>query len=103
MPEKTGEVIHIVLFAWKPEAGSEAIEQALQALRDLKDKIPGILELTCGANFTDRGKNFTHALLVRFTDRPALETYGPHPEHQKVVQELILPIRADLIAIDYFI
>jgi len=103
MAEVTGEVIHIVLFQWKPEASADSIEQALQALRDLKDKIPGILDLSCGANFTDRGKNFTHALLLRLANRAALDAYGPHPEHQKVVQELVLPIRADIIAIDYFI
>jgi hypothetical protein len=103
MPAVAGEVIHIVLFQWRPEASAEAIEQALEALRALKDKIPGILDLSCGANFTDRGKNFTHALLLRLKDQAALEGYGPHPEHQKVVQEIILPIRADLIAIDYFV
>jgi hypothetical protein len=40
-------------------------------------------------------------LVVRFTDRAALEAYGPHPEHQRVLQNFINPIRADTLALDY--
>ncbi len=97
----TGQVVHIVLFQWNSEAAPEAIDRAVQGLRDLKDMIPGILELSCGVNFTDRGKGFTHGLLVRFTDKAALDGYGPHPAHQAVVRQLINPIRADVLAFDY--
>ena len=97
----SGQVEHIVLFQWTPEAKPEEIERAVEGLRALKDRIPGILDLTCGRNFTDRGKGYTHGLVVRFTDRAALESYGPHPEHQHVVQNYINPIRADVLALDY--
>jgi hypothetical protein len=101
MPSENREVMHIVLFKWNADATPEAIDRAIQGLRDLKNKIPGILELSCGANFTDRGQGYTHGLVVRFTDRAALEVYAPHPEHQRVVQGLINPIRADVLALDY--
>ena len=38
---------------------------------------------------------------MRFTDRAALQEYGPHPEHQRVVQNFIKPIAADILALDY--
>jgi hypothetical protein len=95
------EVVHVVLFRWNADAAPEAIEKAMQGLRDLRDRIPGVLDLTCGANFTDRGKGYTHGLVVRFTDRAALDGYGPHPAHQQVVVNLINPIRADVLALDY--
>jgi hypothetical protein len=101
MSSTTGQVVHIVLFRWTPEATPEAIDQAMQALVELKEKVPGILYLSCGPNFTDRSQGYTHGLVVRFADRAALEAYGPHPEHQRVVQNLIVPIRADLLALDY--
>lgn len=101
MPSAAPQVMHIVLFQWNAQASPDAIEQAVQGLRDLKSKIPGIMDLSCGVNFTDRGKGFTHALVVRFVDRAALDVYGPHPEHQRVVQERINPIRADVLALDY--
>ena len=92
---------HIVLIRWKEEASPEAIETALAGLRQLKGKIAGIVDLTCGANFSERSQGYTHGLVVRFTDRAALDAYLPHPEHQHVVQNLINPIRADSLAVDY--
>jgi len=94
-------VEHIVLFRWTEEASQEAIDSVVAELRGLKGKIAGVVDLSCGANFSDRAKSYTHGLVVRFTDRAALEAYGPHPEHQRVVQNFINPIRADVLALDY--
>ena len=94
-------VEHLVLFRWKEGADSAAIESALEGLRALEDAIPGILELTCGHNFSDRAKGFDAGLYVRFENRAALDAYGPHPAHQRVVQELLAPIREDVIALDF--
>ena len=92
---------HIVLFRWTEGASPEAIDNVLVELRKLKDRIPGIVDLTCGTNFSDRARGYTHGLVVRFKDRSALEAYGPHPEHQSVVKDLITPICADILAVDY--
>ena len=92
---------HIVLFQWTTEASQEAIDAVMTELRKLKGKIPGIIDLSCGANFSERSKGYTHGLVVRFNDQAALEAYGPHLEHQRVVQNFINPIRADVLAIDY--
>ena len=93
-------VEHIVLFRWRTEASQGGIENALTELRKLKSKIPGIVDLSCGANFSERAKGYTHGLVVRFTDRAALEAYGPHTEHQRVVQNFINPIREDTLILD---
>jgi len=92
---------HIVLFRWTDTATQEAKDKVMTELRKLKNKIPGIVDLSCGANFCDRAKGYEHGLVVRFNDRAALQAYGPHPDHQRVVQELITPIRADVLALDY--
>jgi hypothetical protein len=92
---------HMVLFRWTEEASQEAKDIAMAELRNLKGKIPGIVDLSCGTNFSDRAKGYTCGLVVRFSDRSALEAYGPHPEHQRVVQNFINPIRADILALDY--
>ena len=94
-------VEHILLMRWTEEASQEAIDRALEELRGLKGKIAGIVDLSCGANFSDRAKGYTHGLVVRFMDRAALEAYYPHPEHQRVVQNLINSIRADILVLDY--
>jgi|SRR5215510_2134129 len=94
-------VEHIVLFRWKDEAGQEAIDRAMTELRGLKSRVAGIVDLSGGANFSDRAQGYTDGLVIRFTDRAALEAYYPHPEHQRVVQNFISPIRADTLAFDY--
>lgn len=94
-------VEHLVLFRWKAGVDSAAIESALEGLRALKEQIPGILELTCGPNFSERAKGFDAGLYVRFVSRSALDSYGPHPAHQRVVNELLTPIREDVIALDF--
>ena len=101
MSNTARQVMHVVLLQWNPGTAPETVERAFEELRALKGKIPGIMELTCGANFTDRARGYTHGLVVLFTDRAALEVYLPHPEHQRVVQEFINPIRADALALDY--
>lgn len=94
-------IVHIVLFKWQENASPEAIASAIEALKKLKDKIPGIIDLSCGENFSERAKGFQHGLVVKFSDRSALDAYIPHPVHQQVVQNLIKPILADIIALDY--
>lgn len=94
-------VEHIVLFQWKATATAEQIAAAVEGLRGLKDLVPNVLDLSVGANFTDRGQGFTHGLVVRFPDKAALEVYGPHPAHQHVVQTFINPIRENVLAVDY--
>lgn len=92
---------HLVLFRWTPDASAEAITQVMDELRALQGQIGGVRDLTCGENFGTRSQGFTHALVVRLEDRVALEAYGPHPAHQRVVQEFIAPIRADVLSLDY--
>ncbi|NLH99918.1 MAG: Dabb family protein [Chthonomonadales bacterium] len=95
------EVVHIVLFRWKPGTSAAQRDAAHAALRGLATAIPGIVDLTCGPNFTDRAKGFETGLVVRFVNRKALEAYLPHPAHRRVVDEVINPIREDSLALDY--
>jgi len=99
--KKTGLIVHIALFRWREEASQEAIDSTLAELRKLKDKIPGIVDISSGPNFSERAKGYTHVLVIRFKDRSALQAFGPHPEHQRVVQKLMNPIRADVLSLDY--
>jgi antibiotic biosynthesis monooxygenase (ABM) superfamily enzyme len=92
---------HVVLFRLKPEASAADVDAMLEALHGLKAKIPGIVDLTAGTNFSDRAKGYTHGLVVRFQDRAALDAYIPHAEHQAVVQQRIRPIMDDVLAVDY--
>ncbi len=94
-------VEHLVLFKWKEDAAPGDIAKAVQGLKGLRHEIPGIVDLSVGDNFCNRSQGYQCGMVVRFEDRAAVENYGPHPAHQAVVQNLIVPIRADLIVVDY--
>ena len=47
--------------------------------------LPGVLQLSCGANFTSRGREFTHALTVHLADKAALDAYATHPGKRRAL------------------
>ncbi|MBI2911345.1 MAG: Dabb family protein [Chloroflexi bacterium] len=94
------KVQHLVLFRVRPDATPAQIEAMLAGLRSLAS-LDGVEEMAVGANFSERSGGFTHALSARFRDRAALAAYGPHPAHQKVVQELTRPINEETVVVDY--
>jgi hypothetical protein len=96
-------VEHVVLFKLKADASAEAKNAAVEALKGLKGQIDGIVDLTCGHNFSERSQGYEIGLVVRFRDRAALEAYLPHPAHRGVVEKYLHPIREDVIVVDYAI
>jgi quinol monooxygenase YgiN len=94
-------VEHVVLFKLKPEATEQQRRAMLEGLRGLRQAVPGVVDLSCGTNFSDRSQGHEIGLVVRFTDRSALEAYLPHPAHRAVVEQLIRPISDGVIVADY--
>ena len=72
-------VVHLVLLSFKPDASADAVAACLRELRLLATSVPGVLQLSCGQNFTSRGREFTHALTVHLEDKAALDAYAVHP------------------------
>ena len=98
---RTALVEHIVLIRWTEQATQDAIASAVAELRGMKSKFEGIVDLSCGVNFSDRAKGYAHGMVVRFVDRAALTAFYPHPEHRRVLQNFINPISADILVVDY--
>lgn len=92
---------HVVLFKLKADVTAEAKTAAVAALKGLKDQIEGIVDLTCGLNFSERSQGHEIGLVVRFRDRVALEVYIPHPAHRGVVDRYLQPIRESVIVVDF--
>lgn len=98
------QVRHMVVFKFKSAAKPEQIQQVSDALRALKDKIPGIVSFERGVNNSPEKKNlgFTHAFLITFEDARARDAYLPHPEHQKFGALLgSLGVMEDVFVVDY--
>lgn len=94
-------VEHLVFFKFKDGVSEAEMEAAAAGLRALKDKVPGVIHITAGMNFTQRSQGHQLGLVVRLKDKAALETYSKHPEHVKVVESMIRPKVDNIMAIDY--
>ena len=91
--------LHIAWMRFKEGVSDEQIEQHLAACRTLPSKIPVMIDLQCGPNFTNRAAGFTHGIVVTLPSQDAIAAYLEHPEHVKVVEPLGEDI-ADLQVMD---
>ena len=89
---------HIVLLEKKETATAKQLNSFLGAAKRLKDKVPGILEVKLGENFTDRAPH-SHAIIVTMADKDALAGYGPHPAHQEVAT-MLRQVAKDWVIVD---
>ena len=92
-------VAHIVWMKFKDNVSRAKLDEHLAALASLKDRVPGISELTLGENFTDRADGCTHGLVAVFEDKAALEVYTTHPRHIEIAKRLRED--AHLLVMDY--
>lgn len=87
-----------------PEAeGGTGEENALKLvamLEDLKAKIPELVELEAGIDFSRSPASFDVGLLTKFARTEDLETYRVHPDHQEVVK-FVQKTTSDRAVVDY--
>jgi hypothetical protein len=93
--------IHIFAFRWKEGVTEEVKARVVAGIRNLQGKIPGLLETWVGKNFSVRGQGYELGGVMKFSDRAALDAYGPHPVHQELVSwlmPLVEPLEVDFEA-----
>ena len=93
--------IHMFAFRWKPGVTEEQINRAASEIGALQGQIPGLLETFTGRNISPRGGEFAFGGVMKFVDQAALDAYGSHPVHQKLLSwlvPLIDPIEVDFQA-----
>ena len=94
-------VIHTFAFRWKSGVGEDEKLRAVVEIRGLQGHIPGLLETLVGVNISPRSQGYELGGVMKFSDRTALDAYGAHPVHQKLLQwlmPLIDPIEVDFEA-----
>jgi hypothetical protein len=97
-------VRHLVLWKLKPEAhGRSAAENARaikEKLEGLRGRVPGMLRIEVGIDFSRTDNSSDLALYSEFESRPALEAYQAHQEH-KAVMPFILEARSERRLVDF--
>lgn len=94
-------VRHIVLFRWVDGTTPDQVDAIAARLTALTDVIPEIRSYSVGTDLGYADGNFQFAVVAELDDHDAWETYRVHPDHRKVITELITPVLADRAAIQY--
>ncbi|MDB4978922.1 MAG: Stress responsive alpha-beta barrel domain protein [Candidatus Peribacteria bacterium] len=93
-------ITHIALFAWKEGVSDGQIAKALDDVRALKEKVPGLHDIRCGKNFSRWAEGYTHAVVVSAQDKDSLEAYRNHPDHV-IVAKLIESMESKSLGVDF--
>jgi len=96
---------YIVLFKLKENINEKQLKDCLNAIKNLKEKIPGIVEISGGYDNSPEHKNndYTWGFQVKFIDSASRDNYVPHSEHKQVIEKYIIPIIEDALVFDYLI
>ena len=92
-------VVHTFAFRWKTGVREDQKVRALAEIRGLQGQIPGLLETWVGVNVSSRSQGYELGGVMKFSDRSALDTYGAHPIHQKLLHWLMPLI--DALEVDF--
>ncbi len=97
-------VKHLVFWKLKKKAlGKSRAENAqliTEKLQSLNGKIPGLLSLEVGLDFSQNKTSADIALSCTFANQEGLGKYLAHPEHQAIVP-FIVKVTRELRVVDY--
>jgi len=88
---------HIVMWKLRNKADAEIIKDNLEALMG---KIPGLLKVEVGIDFSDSEQSADVVLYSELASREALLAYQSHPEHQAVIP-LVKAAAVSRTVVDY--
>jgi len=92
---------HTVPFRWREDATSSEIEAAVTALASLPAAIEDLRAFSFGPDAALADGNSDAALIADVDDAAAYRRYAEHPEHLRVIREVMSPLIADRVAVQY--
>lgn len=78
---------HLCFFKCKPRIAETEMHQIIERFQNLKNVIPGIVDVSVGINITEEtqfANGYSMGLRMRFETHDHLRQYLVHPEHVKV-------------------
>lgn len=95
---------HVIMFRLLDEVdGRSKQENALQAkalIEGMNGKIPGLIKVELGIDFSATESSADMILYSEFESREALDVYAGHPEHKAVIP-FIKSIIRERVLVDY--
>lgn len=84
--------VHVVTFKWRDGFSGEPV---VAALRDLTPHLDGVQSYLCGCDIGMAPGAYDMAVVGIFDSRDDFLAYRDHPEHQRILTEMIVPNLAD--------
>ena len=97
-------VKHIILWTLKEmseEEKSRVKSEIKKGLEDLKEKIPGLIDIKVNATGRLPSSNADLMLDSTFESADALKVYASHPLHVAVADEKVRPFTASRTCLDF--
>jgi Stress responsive A/B Barrel Domain len=82
---------HVVTFHLKPDAPADQVERINEAVQALGATLPALRSVAVGSDLALREGNASFAIVAQFDDVEGFQTYADHPEHVRIIKELIGP------------
>lgn len=97
---------HCVLLKFRPDTTAAEQQEALDGMRGLVGRVPGLLDFCGGPNCSPEGEDrgYTHALLMTFDSMESLRRYLEHPDHAGPAARVLAGLEggaAGVLAIDF--
>lgn len=90
---------HLASFKWKDQTTPADVERISAALTALVPALSGVESYRCGADVSRTPDSYDYAVVGVFAGREEFLAYRDHPEHQRILKELIGPNLASRIVV----
>ncbi len=94
---------HIMLMTFNETATTDQIEAAVQGLRTMPEKVPGILRYDVGLDLGLGGANPDLALVADFESDSEWRSYLEHPAHLELIGNQIKAVKGSVTRIQYLV
>ena len=94
-------VVHVVVFTWTAGISVQQVKHLSRAFDELATEVSHIVEIQHGPDLNFREGNGDYGLVVTFRDRAAWDAYQAHPKHKALVRDVVAPIQASRVAIQF--
>ena len=82
---------HVVTFQLKPDAPADQVERIRKAVYALGETLPEVRSMAVGRDLALRDGNASFGIAAQFDDVDGFKVYADHPEHIRIIKELIGP------------
>jgi hypothetical protein len=92
---------HVVLLTFKDETTTQDVRGISESLNALAARLPGVRAYNTGTDVGLGEQNSHFAIVGDFDDIAAYVAYRDHPEHERIITELVRPQVASRAAAQY--